>query len=82
MSRKLRLITLDLTDTVFRFRRSPVSMYREVGAAHGIDCNEEDVARGLRAAVKGADAHFGARTHGDSDKWWTRVVHETFKGLV
>ena len=43
----LRLITLDLTGTVFRFRRPPFSIYADVSAKHGVHCDEADVQRGF-----------------------------------
>ena len=43
----LRLITLDLTGTVFRFRRPPFSIYADVSAKHGVHCDEVNVQRGF-----------------------------------
>lgn len=78
----LRLITLDLTGTVFRFRRPPFSIYADVSAKHGVHCDEADVQRGFFKAWKklnSQDANFGAQTDGDSKRWWGQVVEETFK---
>ncbi len=80
---KLRLITLDLTGTVFRFSRPVVSTYRAVGDKHGVHCEEADLKRSFRVALKklnASDPHFGAVTHGSSEKWWRQIILETFKG--
>ena len=45
--RSLRLITLDLTGTVFRFNRPIFSTYADVSAKHGVPCEEADIQRGF-----------------------------------
>ena len=43
----LRLITLDLTGTVFRFNRPIFATYADVSAKHGVQCDEADIQRGF-----------------------------------
>ena len=45
--RSLRLITLDLSGTVFRFNRPIFSTYADVSAKHGVPCQEADIQRGF-----------------------------------
>lgn len=79
-----RLLTLDLTGTVFRFRKAPFVLYREIAGNYGVSCDSEDIKRGFFASWSRLNKqypHFGAKTLGGKN-WWLKLVHETMKGRV
>ena len=79
----LRLLTLDLTGTVFRFRKPPFVSYQEMAAAYGVDTDLDKIRNGFLGAWKTLNAsfpHFGSTTHGDSKAWWHSLVHDVMKG--
>ena len=83
MLSNLRLITLDLQGTVYRFKQSPVTTYIEIGGLCGLEMpSESDVKVGFRKALidlTSREPHYGSTTHGDSKRWWISVVRQTFK---
>jgi hypothetical protein len=79
----LRLLTLDATGTIYRFRRSPVEEYVSVAANYGFKLDEARVKKQFRLVYKKMETehpHFGAKTQLDSMKWWIRVCTDTLKG--
>ena len=81
-SAKIRLITLDLTGTVFRFRSPPFSIYNEVAAKRGLKSDDKAMKAAFYAAWKQQNKenpHFGALGRSDSKQWWIDVVHNTMK---
>ena len=83
MVSRLRLLTLDLTGTVFRFRKPPFVQYQEMAAAYGVDTDVDNVRKGFLTAWKTLNKsfpHFGSTTHGDSRTWWHELVHDVMRG--
>ena len=90
MMRGLRLVTLDLTGTVFRFRKPVFEEYSEVAAAlHGVQCDPLQVKKAFFAAFKSwnkrepnfaGDKEALERKGQASKAWWVGVVQDTFKG--
>ena len=81
----LRLLTLDATGTIFKFRRSPIEEYAAVAANYGFKLDEARVKKQFRHVYKKMDTthpHFGAKTQLDSMKWWISVCAETLKGQL
>jgi len=79
----LRLLTLDATGTIYKFRRSPIEDYVSVAAMYGFKLDESRVKNQFKIVMKKMQAehpHFGAMSHMDSMKWWISVCTETFKG--
>ena len=79
----LRLLTLDATGTIYKFRRSPIEGYVSVAAMYGFKLDESRVKNQFKIVMKKMQAehpHFGAMSHMDSMKWWISVCTETFKG--
>jgi len=80
----LRLVTLDLTGTVFRFSQLVPATYKALAAKHGMAVEEGDVRRGFGAAFTRLDKeqpHFGGGGgSGNSRRWWNDVIHSTMKG--
>jgi len=78
-----RLVCLDLTGTVFRFRKSPVATYKEVAGHYGLNVQENDIKRGFGQAwmrLSKEFPHFGGAHHKDSRRWWKDLIHDTMKG--
>ena len=79
----LRLLTLDLTGTVFRFSRPPFVTYTELANSSGFhDVQESRVKEGFKKAwvqLNKAEPNFGSEK-GDSKSWWINLVTKTFKG--
>jgi len=82
---KLRLITLDMTGTVFKFKRAPLLDYIAVARKHEVDekhLSSDLVQRNWVQAFKHMSSthpHFGSTTHVDSKDWWLNIVHGAFK---
>ena len=81
---KIRLITLDMTGTVFKFKQPPILDYIAFARKHGVDHKhlksqivKENFNKTLRSLVK-AHPHFGSTSHLDSTEWWWKAVHGTF----
>ncbi len=76
---KFRLVTLDLTDTVFRFKRPPFIVYKEAAERRGLmDVSSEALKRGFFTSWKAMNRdrpNFGD----DSKHWWIDLVYKTFK---
>ena len=79
----LRLLTLDATGTIFKFRRPPVEEYVAVASIYGFRLDEARVRKQFKHVLKKMEMehpHFGAKSQLDSMKWWINVVQETHKG--
>ena len=80
----LRLLTLDATGTIFKFRKSPVDEYVSVASDYGFKLDQSRVKNQFKLVLKKMKTehpHFGATTQMDSMSWWIKVVQETLKGL-
>jgi hypothetical protein len=81
----LRLLTLDATGTIFKFRKPPVEEYVRVASEYGFKLDEGRVQKQFKYVLKKMEVehpHFGAKTQLDSMKWWITVVQETHKGVL
>lgn len=82
---KLRLITLDMTGTIFKFSVTPGAKYTQAARDHGLDCRQEHIERHMGEAfrkVNDKHPHFGGSSGLDSKDWWIQVVHGTFQGVL
>jgi hypothetical protein len=81
----LRLLTLDATGTIFKFRRPPVEEYVAVASIYGFKLEEARVRSQFKNVLKKMEKehpHFGATSQLDSMKWWIKVVQETHIGML
>lgn len=79
----IRLVTLDLTGTVFMFRKAPFVQYGETASIYGYEMDQKTLRKAFSHAWKDQnknDPHFGAVSGSGSEKWWKKLVHETMKG--
>ena len=79
--KKLRLITVDATGTIFKFKEPPPLVYARIAQSHDIECNPTDLMTNSKKAYKQTDnkwPHFGATSSVSSDQWWQEVVLRTF----
>lgn len=83
MISSLRLITLDLTGTVYRFTKPPFLQYQETAKEYNVIVSENEIKQAFKtnwSKMNEKHPHFGSTTHHDSMNWWTDLVHGTFKG--
>ena len=77
----LRLITLDLLGTVYRFSRPVYATYAEIASqCLNQKVEEARVKQGFKKAIAKAQPHHGAFDKEGSMGWWTKLVQDTFKG--
>jgi len=82
---RIRLITLDMTGTVFKFRRSPILDYIAVARKHevrekhlSVDLVQRNWVESFKRMSQ-THPHFGSTSHVDSREWWFNIVHGAFK---
>ena len=77
----LRLVTLDMVGTVFRFSRPPAAQYQEVAARHGYNLRVEELSSSFKQPWRLSNInspHFGSTTPGlSSMMWWHQLVKVT-----
>lgn len=77
----IRLITLDVNNTLLRFRLSPAEEYARVAALHGVTAPKQALTVAIEHAVKQQTREspvFGSGAVGGWQTWWRRVVELTF----
>ena len=78
----VRLVTLDMVGTVFRFSRPPAAQYQEVAARHGLNLGMEELSSSFSQQWRHKNhnfPHFGSTTPGlSSIMWWHQLVKVTF----
>lgn len=78
----LRLITFDACNTLFRVRGSPGEVYSNVASRFGVTVQDtalnESFTHSFRQFYKTVP-NFGAKTEKTAEKWWSRVVKQTFR---
>ena len=80
--RRIRLITVDVTGTIFKFREPPSRVYKRFASDSGLECSHEALQDSLALNMRKMSKNypnFGASGIG-SYQWWKRVVHLTFQG--
>ena len=80
--RQIRLITVDVTGTIFKFREPPSKVYKRFANDSGLKCSYEALQDSLVLNMRKMSKdypHFGASGIG-SYQWWKRVIHKTFQG--
>eukprot|EP00094_Tigriopus_californicus_P011427 TCALIF_11032-PA protein Name:"Similar to Uncharacterized protein C4orf29 homolog (Mus musculus)" AED:0.08 eAED:0.11 QI:77/0.5/0.33/1/1/1/3/129/655 len=85
MLSSLKVLTLDLTGTVYRFTKPPFLQYQETAKEYNIVVNENDVKQAFKAnwsRMNENHPHFGSTTHHDSTNWWMDLVHGTFEDVL
>ena len=79
----LRLITIDATGTIFKFREPPPTTYARIAHKHNIKFQESEIMNQFKKSFKLMEVnhpHFGATSGISSQEWWSKVVHQTFEG--
>ncbi|XP_076436843.1 haloacid dehalogenase-like hydrolase domain-containing protein 3 [Babylonia areolata] len=77
----LRLVTVDVTNTMIRIIGSPGKHYALVAAKHGIEADEQALTSAFLQHYKlycGRHPNFGASCNMPAYKWWTGLVTDTF----
>ena len=80
----VKIITIDVTNTIFRFKINPPTIYAQVAKEHGLICCENQLKKSfLKAFSQMSQSHpnFGAATGIQGERWWNLVVHKTFEGI-
>lgn len=78
-----RLITIDATGTIFRFKEPPNVTYARFAQRNHIKCNELAIKDQFKQAYKHVEQshpNFGSTSGISSQDWWKKVVHRTFEG--
>jgi len=78
---RLRLITLDATNTIFKFKEPPMVNYVKFAKKHNVICQTETLIPAFYLSFKTVDKkwpHFGATSNVTSEKWWHEVIYGTF----
>ena len=77
MKQSLRLITLDATGTIFKFKQPPPVVYAKIGQKHGLECDKVQIQASFKKAYKAClkeHPHFGSTTGISSKKWWIQGI--------
>ena len=84
MAGVLRLVTLDITNTILRVVRSPGYQYMTVAEVYGIKTSEDEMNVVFKEKYKQyckKYPNFGETVNMSSYKWWTDLVKECFQSL-
>lgn len=77
----LRLVTLDVTNTLLKFSRPPGEQYAAVGQLYGLTADPRKLNNAFRSSFKIREKevpYYGALTTGWQD-WWLAIVADTFR---
>ncbi|XP_045613015.1 rhythmically expressed gene 2 protein-like isoform X2 [Procambarus clarkii] len=77
----LRLITLDVTNTILKFRNSPGEQYAAIGQLYGLNPDPQKLKHAFGLSYRKLEKetpNFGAGSIGWQN-WWLLIVRETFK---
>ena len=81
--RRISLVTIDATNTIFKFREPPPVIYKKFADQHNIPiCDSHAITPDFLKAISGVNKkwpHFGATSNVTSKDWWFEVIFETFK---
>lgn len=80
----VKIITIDLTNTIFKFKTDPPTIYATVAKEHGLICCRKQLKKSflmVYSQMSKSHPNFGAATGIGGEKWWNQVIHRTFKGL-
>ena len=78
---RLRLITLDATNTIFKFKEPPMVNYVKIAKKHNVICQTENLIPAFYQSIKTVEKkwpHFGATSNVTSENWWHEVIYGTF----
>jgi putative hydrolase of the HAD superfamily len=81
----IRLVTIDVTGTIFKLKESPSLVYSRLAASHGVHCDPKFIAHAFLRSYKRMNStcpHFGATTGLTSREWWLKIVDDTFRGAL
>ena len=81
--KSIKIITIDVTNTIFKFKTDLHKVYAQVAKEHGLICNEKQLRKSFSMALSQMSKNhpnFGAATGMTSKNWWIGVIHQTFKG--
>ena len=81
---KIRILTLDVTGTIFDFKEAPAKVYKRFASDSGLEVSYEVLQDSLAMNMKRMSKehlHFGASGIG-SYNWWNHVIHQTFQGSI
>ena len=81
--KNISLITIDVTNTIFRFKDPPAVVYARSALKYGMICSEKKLQRSMGLALAETSKrhpNYGAATGIQSSHWWNTVVHQTFNG--
>ena len=82
MASRLRLITFDACNTLFRVRGSPGELYSNVAARFGVDIKPKALNDSFKDTFRDfykTSPNFGAKSAKTGEKWWHEVVKQTFR---
>ncbi|XP_068215203.1 rhythmically expressed gene 2 protein-like [Palaemon carinicauda] len=77
----LRLVTLDVTNTLLKFSRPPGEQYAAIGQLYGLNANPKKLSEAFRIIFKKHEKEvpfYGASSIGWQN-WWLNVVADTFR---
>ncbi|KAK8746874.1 hypothetical protein OTU49_016872 [Cherax quadricarinatus] len=77
----LRLITLDVTNTILKFRKPPEDQYAAIGQLYGLKPDPQKLKHAFGLCYKKLEEetpNFGAESIGWQN-WWLSIVTETFR---
>ena len=81
----LKLLTLDLTGMVLRFKEPVFRNYAEIASLYKIQVEESEIKSSFLKSwsrMNKSKPHFGSTCQVSSEEWWNEVVHRTFKGCM
>ena len=83
MIKGIRLITLDATGTIFKFKEPPL-VYANFAQKYQYQCDVKQLETSFYHSLKSVNKkwpHFGGASNVPSERWWNEVIHGTFKGI-
>ena len=78
---KFRLITVDATNTIFKFRDPPLHTYAKIALKHNLKCQPDQLTPAFFKTFKSVNEkwpHFGATSNVTSEQWWHEIIYGTF----
>ena len=78
---KFRLITVDATNTIFKFKDPPLVTYAKIAKRHNLNCHPDILTPAFKNSLKSVTKkwpHFGATSDVTSEHWWHEVIYGTF----
>ena len=81
--KNIKLITIDATNTIFRFKEPPPAIYQRFAVKHQVSCESKTLVPKFLKSFSNVNqkwSHFGATAHVSSRDWWYEVIYGTFEG--